>query len=247
MIGTADDLADRPGDVEPVDAGQAEVEHDQVGDDGADQPQRLLARSCRRHPVPGVDEVVPDDLDDGRLVVDDEHVSHRGDHASVAAPAAWRPACVPAAVAASAGPAVRRLRHLGLLVGVRRLVPVAQLGLAPRHGRPSGHGGTLNSRIRPTMTSGKNRNPNPSRAVPQRPCASRATTDGAASPSSPTTSRDPRRDAGTRAVVARRCGKRRRRTTTSAATPAGRHADAGHPVPVHARCSSPRRGMATTI
>ncbi len=70
-------LADRAGTVEPVDAGQSEVEHDQVGDDGADQPQRLLARSSRRHPEPGVDEVVPHDLHDGRLVIDDEHVGHR--------------------------------------------------------------------------------------------------------------------------------------------------------------------------
>ena len=76
MIGTDDDLAHRAGHVEPVDAGQSEVEHDQVRDDRADQSQRVLARPCRRHPEPGVDQVVAHDVDDRRLVVDDEHVLH---------------------------------------------------------------------------------------------------------------------------------------------------------------------------
>ena len=75
-------LAQPPHDLEPVDAGQHQVEHDEVGPP--------LARELDRpRPVPGdarvvarAREIARDDLGDRRLVVDDEHGAaggHAGD------------------------------------------------------------------------------------------------------------------------------------------------------------------------
>ena len=78
MIGTAESRRIGARHVEAVHARQAEVEHDQVR---AQRPGRREGRRPvgRGHDVEaGVREVVARELDDPRLVVDDEDPAHRG-------------------------------------------------------------------------------------------------------------------------------------------------------------------------
>ncbi len=61
-------------DLEPVDAGQHEVEHDEVRQPRARRGQRVFPAGDHRHAVAFLVQVVLDELEDVALVVDDEHV-----------------------------------------------------------------------------------------------------------------------------------------------------------------------------
>ena len=77
MIGTSDVAAERARHVEAVELRQPEVQHDQVGLLGAGPHQRLAAVCApSRRAKPAALQVVADELDDLRLVVDDEDGGH---------------------------------------------------------------------------------------------------------------------------------------------------------------------------
>ncbi len=69
--------ADGPGDVEAVEAGQAEVEHDEIRPIAPDRGQGGLAVGRRAHGEPSVLEIVAGEVRDLRLIVHDEDRLHR--------------------------------------------------------------------------------------------------------------------------------------------------------------------------
>ena len=74
-IGTAELRADAPAHLEPVDAGQSDVEHDEPDRVARELRQRLLAAAHPDDAVAVALEVRPHDRPDRLLVLDDEHRS----------------------------------------------------------------------------------------------------------------------------------------------------------------------------
>jgi len=66
-----------PGDIEAVELGQTEIEHDEIRLLGARGGERGLSIVCHDHREAGVLEIVACELHDLRLVVDDHDLSHR--------------------------------------------------------------------------------------------------------------------------------------------------------------------------
>ena len=62
----------RPRHLEPVDAGQHQVEQDQIGGDGFDRLERRFAVTEPRDLVAGVRQLELDEAADGRIVLDDQ-------------------------------------------------------------------------------------------------------------------------------------------------------------------------------
>ena len=65
-----------PADLDAVDVGHADVEHDRVGDGGRDLRERLLAALGHLHLVAGQRQRAAQGVAHGAIVVDDED-SHR--------------------------------------------------------------------------------------------------------------------------------------------------------------------------
>ena len=68
-------------DLEAVDAGQHEIEHDEIREIGAGSLDRVTAVRDAFDVVALALQVAHDDLGDGRVVVDDEHTGDIIDHA----------------------------------------------------------------------------------------------------------------------------------------------------------------------
>ena len=75
-IGHGRVAAERADDVEAVDLGQAEVEHDGVGPARAGQREAAGAVARGEHGEAGVFEIVADERRDLRLVLDDQDRAH---------------------------------------------------------------------------------------------------------------------------------------------------------------------------
>ena len=77
--------ADRAAELESADAGEHHVEHDEVRRLALDEPGHFAAVARRDDAKAVAGEVLPDDVPDGGLVVDDEHGARRLHSAIVAA------------------------------------------------------------------------------------------------------------------------------------------------------------------
>ena len=65
-------LAQAPAHLQPVDVGEADVEHDEPGPVRADRLQPRLAGRRLEHPEPVAGEIEVDEVGDVGLVVDDD-------------------------------------------------------------------------------------------------------------------------------------------------------------------------------